>query len=306
MWLAHLDKNRHNELMRIFGKYRSLKVTHSAMNGSAGQDCIVVTGAPRTGTHLVNAVLSWDPRVTPVLTEATPLTILAQAYQRILKHIEIFPDVYFGDKTFPRASIARDIYKLTQHLTNKYNSDICIYRAPVLATLLPDLLELFALSGLKTHFLLTIRTPHDSIASFLEAQLRRGDITEISDEQIAKASRQYFVAYYKPLLSIKHDKNISIVQYESLVTDPEAVAQRLSEKLDLELSDFSPDSLWPRVHPAFGNDTDILKPWLTDMYGGPVSNQRIGRHQSILTSSQTTLIDEICKKFYQAVVRRAI
>ncbi|MEQ9199915.1 MAG: hypothetical protein RLN80_07995, partial [Rhodospirillales bacterium] len=90
-------------------------------------------------------------------------------------------------------------------------------------------------------------------------------------------------------------KRILTVRYEDLVQLPGENTDRSASYSGLDLSGFTGEGGWrSEVVEASADDT---RPGPDDLWGRPVSDQRVGAFHKVLSPAETNAVQEICSAY---------
>ena len=261
---------------------------------------IIITGAPRSGTHLVNSVLTSSPKIGPLLTESWPLVNLLTAIRHSAIHTVRYPGHYFRSRD-EAISLYIPVFKkllMTFHKNNdKY--PIIVFRVPAIAKSINFLCMLLQKTGMNYKIIVMIRDPRDVIASIrkINSKLERGHEEKI-DGTVEELCEKFLLDYYNPLLEINNDK-MMFVRYEDLTGDTIRCVKNLEKFLNLDLSEYSQLSEWKRVKDNWVIDSNTKQSaWVTDLYKKPVSQSSVGNYTKYLTSDEIRHIEEKMSPFF--------
>lgn len=258
---------------------------------------IVIGGAARSGTTLMQAILCSDEATNPVLSEAAPLKILVDAYRKTLTHVNAYPDMYFTSKDEVKYLFREHVQTFMAHFLRKYNCQYCVWKMPTLTPELPILASLIP----NFQMICMVRDPRDIVTSMIQVadKKRTHDDkhpwVDFSVEDFARIC----LSYYERLLSMKLNEyfkgQISFIRYEDLVNNTEEILNEIRAFTGLRLADFDRDSRWSSVKINLDQETSPARDFITSLYGGPVNKSRIGSWRQRLNHSQASVVEEICQ-----------
>jgi hypothetical protein len=250
---------------------------------------IVVCGGRRSGTTLLTAILCSDPRCNPLGQEAQFLTRLVEAYRWGRVHFEDFGRSFFRDPDRYRELYGSAVDALLARVAEEVSPGrTLVLKNPELALVLLDLAELLPAAT----FLATVRDPRDQVASELEVGARRlaaGIADPVAEQRDVASLAKAYRAYYTEILTLRQrgTGKLLLVRYEDLVRQPSETLALLRRTTGLTLP-FDPDQPWPRVsHLAALHET----PSQSDLYGGPLDEQSIGRHRRDLSDEEIGIVE---------------
>ena len=258
---------------------------------------IVVGGAARSGTTLMQAILCSDQDTNPLLSEAAPLQILVDAYRRTLTHVNAYPDMYFSSRDEVQNLYETYMRCFINKFASKYDVNYCIWKMPALTSELPILSDIIP----NFHMICMIRDPRDIITSMMHVAEKKRSHNE--DHPWTKFSIEDFsqlcLSYYDKLISEKlkstYREKTWFVRYEDLANDPEEVISDIRNFTGLQLHEFSRSSEWSSIKFNLDVKTSPARDFLTPLYGGPIDNSKIGTWKQHLTHTDVSTIERICR-----------
>ena len=261
---------------------------------------IFVGGAQRTGTTLVQLVLCQGAGVNPFIQEAGYLRRILEAYAeethpaRIRNYFDSLDDFREFHGAFVRRFLERTRLRLpgTTHL---------VLKEPTLTRYFPELHEFL---GDDVRFVCMVRDPRDTICSILkvaERQVAAGEADPIPGDRV-KTLCDYYRNFYLPILNDQHPellKRILFVRYEDLVLAPEATIDALEHWFGLNLSKgrHNPQPDTGRID--FTSAFDRSSSWHSELYGKPISADRIGAYKTALAPRDIAVIENDLAAFFK-------
>jgi hypothetical protein len=254
---------------------------------------ILVSGARRTGTTLLSAVLSADPRTPPFPGESQLLTRWIEDYRWAREHFAIGGLPFFGDTGALKSFHLRMVSLFLDHCREHFApADIVILKSPEFSLHWREVLELLP----DADIVVSVRDPLDQVASewqVLERRRAPTDLAILASRDFASLARLYVRYYGEIVHSLESaSRRIVLQRYEELVLHHERAARTLGAALDLDLSSFDPSARWPRIarsYWAYGSS-----PSDTPYYGGPLARDRVGAHAAILSPDEAEHVRRIC------------
>lgn len=258
-----------------------------------------IGGSARSGTHLLESILSLDSAVNPPLTGAAYFHDLISAYHQGKCNFKLTSD-YFADFDEFHQFHSSWILNFLDNIKQQYPAaEHLILRWPYMATLFPTIYELVP----ESKFILIVRDPRDTIASMIKVSEREKDLPP-QERSVANFNRDiiklstFYSAYYLPCLveqsrSTEFRKKLIWVQYESLVTNPDSIVAKLKKHTGLKLDRFDRENIWQRRQTNLGQDSDS-NAWFSPLYGKNISASHIGRYREILRDEEIQTIESQC------------
>lgn len=261
---------------------------------------VCITGAPRTGTHLLNSLLCASARVPPMMGEALPVIDMLATWKRASGHYQSHGDSLGVSQPQLADLYAEWLKGLAARMAERFAADIAVFRGPLLAQHIAELLSLLQRCGLPYRVISMVRWPPDAVASLavwsakLKASGKGGPIVEDSSPAaLARFWRQYYV----DLLRLASDQpldrmGIRVVRYEDLVGAPEVAAGALGSFIGLDLASLDTNLGWQNSLVPY---TEALGEFVTPLYGRAVSSRSIGEGRRTFSESEIADILQICR-----------
>lgn len=276
---------------------------------------LLVGGAPRSGTTLLQAILCSGSETNPLIGEAIDLAHLVGAYanSRDLHQLGETAD-YFKDLDDLRQFYRQPITALLNRVWQRYDRPAClVLKSPALTPHLPDLLDLIP----QAQAVVSVRDPRDGAASLLAIGRRftadpslsdanPGDRTTAIEYKLAqqpiKRLGQYFCNYYATVLACRDAlvwDRLRFVRYEALVAHPEAAIAQLQAFTGLHLN-CNPAQPWQRSAIDFQQLPDRYRAWWSGQgYGDRISAASIGRYREQLSPAEIQALNQACGDWMQ-------
>ncbi|WP_299398933.1 sulfotransferase [Pelagibius sp.] len=273
---------------------------------------VLVAGAMRSGTSLLQHVLCASPQANPFVHGCRYLTSQIAIYAQYAGSDHLYVEDYLGGRDGLTA-FTRDILERLLRETHRRldHPDCLVLKNPELSTYFPQAAALLP----SARFVVSVREPKDTIASMISVgeKHRQSGVNSFLagvGRDIAKLSASYRQFYLPVLRALQKGdealkERVLFVGYESLIGGTEPIVERLSAFTGLSLPADTVDDgqTWrSRVDPE--NDEIYSHPrwgaYVTALSGGPISAASIGRYREVLTEAEADQIDSLC-----ADIRRA-
>lgn len=276
---------------------------------------LLVCGAPRSGTTLLQAVLCSGSETNPLIGEAIDLAHLVSAYahSRDLRRLGETAD-YFDDLDDLRQFYRQPIAALLNRVWQRHDRPAClVLKSPALTLHLPDLLDLIP----QAQAVVSVRDPRDGAASLwaIGQQFKAdqswpvasaGKRTTAIEYQLAQQPIErlgrYFCDHYATVLACRDAQvwdRLRFVRYEALVDRPEAAIAQLQAFTGLHLN-CNPAQPWQRSTIDFQQLPDRYRAWWSGQgYGDRISSASIGRYRQQLKPSEIQAIEQACGDWMQ-------
>lgn len=275
---------------------------------------IIIAGAARTGTHLTNSILCASPEVHPLLSETVPVRIIVEAYERAATHFKKFPGIHFDSLAEIQSLFSKTLADFVRHIGEKYQTGVCVFRAPILTKTLPEIAALLRYQGIDARFLCLVRDPRDTVLSLKEWNRKR-----LASEKppIMKGRQSYpdlahfYMSYYARLLKEKDNiQNLKFIRYESLITDTQNQVAEIAGFTGLDLSAYNPQAAWTRTEVDLSDKNPNVSECITDLYGKGISSDSLGKHKDILSPKEAVAVLKICRRilneFYPELINQKL
>ena len=260
-----------------------------------------VGGINRSGTTLLQSVLCSDKETNPLIHEASYLRNIVDAYvsgqQKYDEHnkyyfssIEDMRDFTAGwAKAFIDKTRAR--YPEAKHLVLKH---------PPLTARFPVIYNLLSSIGEDSRFFVIIRDPRDVAASLVQVGERLRKKGESEGNTLPRDMTvlgNYYMQTYMPTLSYQnqdYQKRITMIKYEELVSNPQAVINNIRQFSGLKLDEFNETEDWKSDDIDYDDLKKSNNAWLSELWGKQLSSSRIGRYKTILKPEEILLLEKVC------------
>ncbi|OUR78666.1 hypothetical protein A9Q83_07270 [Alphaproteobacteria bacterium 46_93_T64] len=258
---------------------------------------IIVGGAMRTGTSLLQNILSSAPSSNDMMVECQYLTAQLSLYLNWRNKDErALSDFFDGNKDFFEhlKSLVIDFMIRThkqqgepQHLILKHPEMTPFF--PLLAQLIPS-----------ARFVATVRDPKDVVASMLAVAERQRELGRTSNMRQAgrnmEALTKLFLNFYRGLNRLLNEKprRLLFVKYETLATQPQRLFPALTDFTGLDFSKYDPDADWKYTRPR-----GVNKAFDTKIRGKGLSSSSIGNYKDTLSKDEIATVEETAKNFME-------
>jgi Sulfotransferase family len=265
-----------------------------------------IGGAPKAGGTILQAVLSDADGAVPLLGEMQHLKHLLSAYEEVESSWEDDSKYFFTDASAARSEFQHLIGGHIADVAHLYRSERLAIKAPELTQFATTIDELFPASIR----LAMIRDPKDVVALQWRATLRELEMGHQPSMLPAGSSPDSWVqpggkkptadAVRKLARGVAATYELfprsgwALVIYENLVKDPGRALDQL-RKLSGWSIRFDPRATWRNV--AFdyltGSQT-FQAAWHSELWGQPLTAERIGFHLQLLDAGALGIIVEEC------------
>ncbi len=239
-----------------------------------------VTGAPRSGTHLITALASTGEQVNPFVPEFHAMNSAILSW--------LSTERAFGTQKyfFHSADTMKNIY--LDHIRSLVDSAWKSLGSPrhlllkhcTVTPFIPKLLSALP----EWRYVVVIRDPRDVISSEVRGWKRENASEAIPDGLIDQLAKQY-LQYYRPLIEVGclSDSRVCGVSYEDIVNGHH---EDLEEFLGYKIF---PDNVWKSELFEIGKEYKNTRAH-SESWGKSVISTRIGSHIEHLSSDQSSSI----------------
>ena len=264
---------------------RSSSVCVKARRGNL----ILVSGAQRSGTTLVQTLLANALENAPLLPESHILCDLVLAYKRA-KHEWAKTSKFYRSE----AELARFFQSAAEaHLDDVIacygKVENLVLKDPNFAKVLSEIGELFPV----TTRIVCIRDPRDIVASFLKIGLRQVELemeTRYTRRDIGFICKK-ITASYEPLSAAGILSDLILLHYEDLVGDPKGALYRVACETGLPLK------LDGLEHAAWLDEKcRHQETWITELEGRGPTPQSVGSFRHYLTNKEIGKVENLCRE----------
>lgn len=259
-----------------------------------GAHFMFLTGAPRTGTHMANAIISSCEGVQPILTEASPLIrLIERAHKTLTNSAKRNPGNFFED--------SEDAFKTTLSITriildqvaSRYNYKLNVLRGPMLLNFIDLMDDIEQSTEIQFSWVIMIRDPRDAYCSFKTWNQKRVDRTGVPiDEDIFEYFLKRFKSSYAQLNGRDASSKYQIHRYEDVTRDPANFVEALNKTIDPQLVYKKPVGKWRNSKADFNLNENISADAITPLYDSPINTSSIGRFADELSTSEIEKINE--------------
>lgn len=258
-------------------------------------DLLLVTGAPRSGTSLMHHLLGSDALTLALPYEAKFISHQLMALRQSKAEFAACNHAFFDSPAAMSGHSRRYFDDIFAGLRRQHEVPILLFKDPALALALDEALELFP----DARVVLMLRDPRDIVASLLEVGQRlegRGADYAFRAENLPGVIH-YALSHYAPAFELlrrpENQSRLLPVLYERFVQYPQQEIERLRQFTGLMLEGAM------RRNWEVPAETPIQQAWSSDLYGQPISAERVGRYRQRLSPEALTLIETSCQGFMQ-------
>lgn len=263
---------------------------------------IIIGGAMRSGTTLLNNIICNAENTNPQIPECHYLTKLLECYIFGKNSFDTFQNAYFKNINEFKKFNANNIENFFNITRKKYNNcQNLVLKNPEITPLIPEMFELF---GNKIKFLVSIRDPRDTVISMMKvgSKLKNNQINShglVRAERNMDALSKLYNAYYINLfnrITPELSKNILFIRYEDIVNIPEKTCDEISDFLGLKIK-YEPSSSWNNNEIDFdlAKKNSFTSCFVTDLYGSAISTKSIKKYKKQLSSEESDIVAKNCQ-----------
>lgn len=252
-----------------------------------------VTGAPRTGTSVLHALICTDDAVNDYINECSYYTAFLHPFMIAWNNFDDHTRAYFSADRQRfidyHGQLMRGVLRDIWEQLGKPRK--LVLKDPVLSRSMHLLAQLVPTSK----YIITIRDPRDVMASRVVVMRKTDANAVVGERDIDKVCKE-FNASYMALIKMSETfvGRALLVPYESLaqsgdmkpIEDFMGIAIRKDRVWQSELTD---------VARAEGNA------WNTEQYGKPLNADSVGNYKRLLSEAQVALVEKLCAPQMQAL-----
>jgi hypothetical protein len=237
--------------------------------------------------------------------EALPLIDALEAYRMSLLYGE-----RHGETLGISSDELTDLYGewlkgLALRMAQRFDKDVVVYRGPLLAKHLINLLTLARVASLDLKIAFMVRWPLDVVASMYSWDDRlqaKGKAPVFSrgagDPERAQSCAKFHMSYYVGITKVADfaGSGITVVRYEDLVVTPSEVAARLGSLVGVDLS--GGEVAWNN---SLVTHTPELGDFVTPLYGRNISKESVGSGDSLVEKDVQDVLSHcryVVREFY--------
>ena len=254
---------------------------------------IYLVGSPRSGSTLVYNSLCSSKLFNPSLPENHLIPNFVKYFSQQLKRNTKEKNLIF-DSDEDTLNYFRDCINLyfnkisKKHNVNKLALKSILFSSEidVMNILFPDI-----------KYIMIMRDPRDIITSMLDIstkQITRGIVAQYPRNM--KLLSDFINQKYKLLIDKKKidfiKKAVHVIKYENFISDYKNILNELMIKLNLDYTFSKNHNYWDNSLNLNLSEKNLYK---SNLWGKPISNQKIGNYKNILNTDEILEINENCK-----------
>lgn len=249
-----------------------------------------VSGYPKSGTTLLQALLSTDPSCGPLTGESTFPMDVALSFGR---HMAAWKDdsrYLFDDQEQMREFFSDMLARYESQVVGRYPPATgLVLKHPKMTGLFPLLRRLRP----DDRFVAIIRDPRDVLASYVQAAIKAGEaIDDAAQETMAEHLAKAWVDAYQRIATA--DPAFVVVRYEDVVCSFDQVRSELEEEFGLTL-ERNPAEVWKSSVFDYLQDSNTSEQlFVSEDWGKPVTKRRIGIHAECVTAGARARLEQRC------------
>jgi Sulfotransferase family len=236
-----------------------------------------VSGFPRSGTTLLQALLCTDPAAGPLLGEAFLPYRIATVLGEETAAWRDDSRYFYRSPAAMAARFARIIDDYVDGCAAMYNHpQKLVFKAP-------RVLDRFATLQLlrpRDRFVAIIRDPRDIFASMHAMHRRAGTAGQLDWGALAEELEHSYLT--------AHRQGVLVVRYEDLVTDPQAIAVQRRTVLGFRVDH---EQLWKHCEfDLLASSASSQRHARSDGWGKPITADRVGAHQQLPRAARAAVV----------------
>ncbi len=276
---------------------------------------VLVAGAMRSGTSLLQHVLCSSPEANPFIHGCRYLTSQIAIFAQYAGGDRLYVKDYLGGPeglfAFSRDIVDRLLAETHRQLGAPKH---LVLKNPELASYLPHAAVLMP----RARFVISVREPKDTIASMIGVGEKHRDkgvasFLARSGRDIEQLCRSYR-SFYQPVLQTLEanpgafKERVHLSSYEALIGDTGRTVERLSRfcGMPLEPETMGAEGQW---RSKVDRDEDELyshphwSAYVTELSGGPISEASIGRYRDVLSEAEAAQVDARCGDLHRRLTQ---
>ena len=239
---------------------------------------IFIVGPPRSGTTLINSLLSQNL----FLPECSFISNLLKMFDEIYRFSDDLRFHYYVYDLINLVSIFQkpiyDLLFISSKTVKSKSRDLLVYKDPML-TIYLQYFDLFFMDTYKVIF--CVRDPRDTIASMYEVLRKQQD--ERNTHALLKQAEDFIFPFYYKIFAIDHSiesvnlDRILFIRYEDVVSKEKMQISNLENFIGRRLK-------FSTRNEAVSNRLDPTSPYYSENYGGLITTKFVGSYKSVLKS----------------------
>jgi hypothetical protein len=249
---------------------------------------ILIGGAQRSGTTLVQTLIANALPSAPLLPEAHIVHDLLRSWQRAKTQ---------WTKTSRFYATHADAIRYFRTATTTHLNDIAerypaakylVLKDPHFVDTLPEIAELLPAATQ----IMCVRDPRDIVASFIRIGERQSGLQQKTRYRRREVN---FIckkvnASYRPFVEQDSPPGIVLVRYEDAAANPAAALERLAKETGLPLNPArSSDPVW------LEDEYRHQETWRTELEGGPPTPENVGGFRHVLSREEIIQVERVCR-----------
>jgi len=267
---------------------------------------ILIAGAMRSGTSLLQHVLCSSPEANPFVHGCRYLTSQIAVYAQYAGSDRLYVKDYLGGPDglfdFSQAIVERLLAETHRQLGQPHH---LVLKNPELSSYLPQAAALLP----QARFVISVRDPKDTIASMIgvgDKHRQKGVASFLAGagrdiDRLCASYRQFYAPVLQALEKDRSGlgKRVCFTTYESLISDTDRTVERLAQfcRISLSPEGIGKEGGW-RSKVDREKDELLNHPrwsaYVTDLSGGPISQASVGRYREVLSAAEAEEIDRLC------------
>lgn len=263
---------------------------------------VIIGGAPRSGTTLLQSILCSGSNVIPLIQECQFLSALVDLFHSWEEnHYDSFLKSFFSNKDDFRQYGRQCVSLFVDRVRNKYdNKAHVVLKDPVGTHLFPIYQNFID----DPKFVISVRDPRDAVVSMLRVADRfrakgQDHAWTAMDRNMSKLGK-YYVNNYKAVMDCNDEAFLSRVRFvrnEDLVENTDSAVADLAGFVGYDLDLFTPENPWANSTMGFKSPQAKDNPFHTDHYGNRIDSKSVGRYRTELTTSEIAAVAGECQEF---------
>ena len=265
-------------------------------NRPAGKPKLVfIVGAPRTGTTMLNALISSIDGVMPAVPEISPFLSIIEAYQKNSRLEALYEGAFFGGLAGLKNAYHDFLESIIRGIQTRNGGGLPVLKQPMLAKHLHVLMELFP----EAVFICTVRHPVFILRSMRRWGKKAVDAGRTHFYHTATDEEIYHEihTYYTKAFSIPEQwaQRLRFVRYEDIVRQSPEVLTNLMKFIGCPGAVMDFQTPYKKMMIDFDQLTDQRADAITEMYGKAVDLKKLKKDIKSLTGPEIALAQKSAK-----------
>ncbi len=291
-----------NDRMRAKATTPEAKMTDDTTKQTQPDRVVIIAGAPRTGTHLANALLCKCADVQPLLTEASAFfSVIDRSRAAMVRNLRSFEGNYFDSDDELDNLNARMLDCITSHMYARYPNNTAVMRGPMITKFQDVMIHVTPKCIPVYRICMMVRDPRDilcSIKTWSDKRKRRTGsaiATNLVDYLVTTVEEHYAIIRGTTLPA----NTLKTWRYEDVVRQPDSFTAAIADWLGISLEPHEDVAVWDNKKADLSHENASVGDAITPLYNSAVSEESIGRYRSELSKREIRAVERRLDWFMQ-------